>query len=70
MTRFEYPFDKTVEDEVYAYYTVEALCVDGNKIVLTNAQKVQVGPVEDMMLVFALTMLGYLLYRLYYYRSY
>lgn len=70
MTRFEYPFDKTVEDEVYAYYTVEALCADGNKIVLTNAQKVQVGPVEDMMLVFALTMLGYLLYRLYYYRSY
>lgn len=42
LTRFEYPFDKTVEEAVYAYYTVEALCADGNKAVLTDAKKVQV----------------------------
>ena len=69
LTRFEYPFDKTSKDDVYAYYSVEALCADGNKAVLTEAQKVKVGPVEDMMLILTLTMLGYLIYRLYSYRS-
>ena len=56
LTRFEYPFDKTSKEDVYAYYSVEA-------------QKVKVGPVEDMMLILTLTMLGYLIYRLYSYRS-
>jgi len=69
LTRFEYPFDKTSKEDVYAYYTVEALCTDGNKAVLTEAQKVKVGPVEDMMLILTLTMLGYLIYRLYSYRE-
>lgn len=69
LTRFEYPFDKTSKEGVYAYYTVEALCADGNKAVLTEAQKVKVGPVEDMMLILTLTMLGYLIYRLYSYRE-
>lgn len=69
LTRFEYPFDKTSKEDVYAYYTVEALCADGNKAVLTQAQKVKVGPVEDMMLILTLTMLGYLIYRLYSYRE-
>lgn len=69
LTRFEYPFDKTSKEDVYAYYTVEALCADGNKAVLTEAQKVKVGPVEDMMLILTLTMLGYLIYRLYSYRE-
>ena len=69
LTRFEYPFDKTSKEDVYAYYTVEALCADGNKTVLTEAQKVKVGPVEDMMLILTLTMLGYLIYRLYSYRE-
>lgn len=69
LTRFEYPFDKTSKEDVYAYYTVEALCADGNKAVLTEAQKVKVGPVEDMMLILILTMLGYLIYRLYSYRE-
>lgn len=69
LTRFEYPFDKTSKEDVYAYYTVEALCADGNKAVLTEAQKVKVGPVEDMMLILTLTMLGYLIYRLYSYRD-
>lgn len=69
LTRFEYPFDKASKEDVYAYYTVEALCADGNKAVLTEAQKVKVGPVEDMMLILTLTMLGYLIYRLYSYRE-
>ena len=69
LTRFEYPFDKTSKEDVYAYYTVEALCADGNKAVLTEAQKVKVGPVEDMMLILTLTMLGYLIYRLYSYHE-
>lgn len=40
--RFEYPFDTTAEEDIYAYYTVEALCSDGEKLVLTEAEKVKV----------------------------
>lgn len=67
LPRFEYPFDKTIEDERYAYYTVEAICADGERLVLTDAKKVQVGPLEDMMLILASTALVYLMYRLYNY---
>lgn len=68
--RYEYPFDKTVEEDVYAYYSVEAICTDGQKVEITHAKKVQVGPLEDMMLVLASTALLYLIYRVYTYRSY
>lgn len=68
--RFEYPFDKTVEEDIYAYYTVEAICTDGEKVELTHAKKVQVGPLEDMLLILAATALLYLIYRVYTYRTY
>lgn len=67
LSRFEYPFDKTLEYDQYAYYTVEALCTDGEKLVIANAQKVQVGPLEDMLLIISVTVLLYLLYRVYQY---
>lgn len=65
--RFEYPFDASAEENVYAYYSVEALCDDGTVLSVGDAKKVQVGPLEDMLLVFASTALFYLLYRLYHY---
>ncbi len=40
--RFEYPFDKTSEEDVYAYYRIEAVCSDGKNLVLTEAEKVKV----------------------------
>lgn len=65
--RFEYPFDKDSEEDIYAYYTVEAVCTDGKKVVVANAEKVQVGPLEDMLIIFAATVLLYLMYKLYRY---
>jgi len=41
-TRYEYPFDHSVEDNVYAYFWIEATCEDGNTVEITNAHKVQV----------------------------
>lgn len=67
LPRFEYPFDKTSEEAVYAYYTVEAICTDGASVMIADAKKVQVGPLEDMLLIFTSTALLYLLYRLYNY---
>jgi hypothetical protein len=28
LTRFEYPFDEDAKKEVYAYYSIEAICSD------------------------------------------
>lgn len=66
--RFEYPFDKTSKEDVYAYYSVEAVCQNGDKLVLTEAEKVKVGPLEDMLVILAATFLLYLMYKLYIYR--
>ncbi len=66
--RFEYPFDRTSEEDVYAYYSVEAVCSNGEKLVLTEAEKVKVGPLEDMLMILASTFLLYLMYKLYTYR--
>lgn len=66
--RFEYPFDKTSEEDVYAYYRIEAVCSDGKNLVLTEAEKVKVWPFEDMLMILAATFLLYLMYRLYTYR--
>lgn len=65
LPRFEYPFDKTLEYDQFAYYSVEAICKDGASLMITNAQKVQVGPLEDMLLIISATLLLYLLYRVY-----
>lgn len=40
--RFEYPFDKTSEEDIYAYYRIEAICSDAKNLVLTEAEKVKV----------------------------
>ena len=68
--RFEYPFDTTVTGEVYAYYHIEAICKDGEKLTLLSAEKVQVGPMEDLLLILAATLLIFFFYRLYTYNKY
>lgn len=68
LPRFEYPFDKTSEEDIYAYYSVEAICSDGERLILTEAEKVKVWPLEDIMLILSCTFLLYLMYRLYSYR--
>ena len=68
LTRFEYPFDNKAKEETYAYYTIEAICSDWAQVVVTEVNKVQVGPFEDMMLILVATVLLYLMYRVYTYR--
>ena len=31
--RYEYPFDNTAEEDIYAYYDVEAICNDGEQLI-------------------------------------
>ena len=68
MPRFEYPFDAKAKEETYAYYSIEAVCTDWRKMMVSEANKVQVWPFEDMMLILIATVLLYLMYRIYTYR--
>lgn len=67
IARFEYPFDTTVTGEQFAYYSIEAVCKDGSKAMLANAEKVQVGPMEDFLLILSATLLFFFAYRFYSY---
>lgn len=66
-TMFEYPFNKTSKKEEYAYYLVEAICKDGTNIKIDNAKKIQVWPVENILLFIIIALFGYCMYRLYKY---
>ncbi len=68
LPRFEYPFDAKAKEETYAYYSIEAVCTDWRKMMVSEANKVQVWPFEDMMLILIATVLLYLMYRIYTYR--
>ena len=41
-TRYEYPFDLTSEEDIFAYFRVDATCDDGRILELVSAKKVQV----------------------------
>ncbi|MDR2415126.1 MAG: hypothetical protein LBD75_00465 [Candidatus Peribacteria bacterium] len=66
-TRYEYPFDHSVEQNQYAYFRVEATCDDGQVLELTSAKKVQVGPTEDILMLICVSLLIYAGIRLYRY---
>ena len=40
-TKFEYPFNKNAKTEKYAYYVVQAICKDGNGVIVDNVKKVK-----------------------------
>lgn len=66
-TMFEYPFNKASKVNQYAYYLVEATCKDGSNLKIDNARKIQVGPVENVLLFIVVAMFGYCIYKLYKY---
>ena len=66
-TMFEYPFDKTSKKEIFAYYLVEATCKDGTSLKIDSAKRLQVGPVENILLFIVIALFGYCIYRLYKY---
>lgn len=63
-TRFQYLFNPDAEKDEYAYYQVEAICPDWKNVVVDEAQKVKVWPVENMLLVIVISIFVYSLYRL------
>ena len=64
-TKYEYPFDYTAEKEIYSYFWVEAVCSDNSVVPLSEAQRVQVWPTENILLVFLVSLLIYAGIRLY-----
>lgn len=66
-TRYEYPFDYTVKDPIYSSFWVEAVCSDNSVVPLANAQQVQVGPAENTLIIFLVSLLVYAGIRLYRY---
>jgi hypothetical protein len=63
--KFYYPFDNFATKNEYAYYIVEAECADGNSVKLDNVKKVQVWPVENMILFIVISLFFYSVYKLY-----
>lgn len=64
-TMFEYFFDKYAETDQYAYYQVQAICSDGSNVVVDQAQKVQVWPFENTILIVMITLFIYAIFKLY-----
>ncbi len=62
---FEYFFDKYAEKDQYAYYQVQAICSDGTSVLIDQAQKVQVWPFEDTLLIIIVSLFLYAVYKLY-----
>ena len=66
-TKFEYPFNKFSKKDEYAFYAIQALCKDGTELKIDNVKKVQVWPVENILLVIMFSIFAYSVYRLYQY---
>ncbi|MFA5748416.1 MAG: hypothetical protein WC872_04905 [Candidatus Absconditabacterales bacterium] len=65
--KFEYPFNKLSKKNEYAYYVVEAICKDGSSLKIDNVKKVQVGPMENLLLFVIVSLFVYSIYKLYIY---
>lgn len=65
--RFEYPFNKFSKTDEYAFYVVQAICKDGTELKIDNVKKVQVWPVENMLVILVFSIFFYSVYRLYQY---
>jgi hypothetical protein len=62
-TMFEYPFDPKASSDQYAWYAVQAVCVDGDTKILDSIKKVKVGPRETLivlLLVMSVLMYGFM----------
>ena len=58
-TSYEYPFDRTSEEDVFMYFWIVGICDDWEVLQLTWATKVQVWPAENFFLLVCLTLLVY-----------
>ena len=58
-TSYQYPFDKTSEEDKFAYFWIVWICDDWEELELTGATKVQVWPAENFFLLLCMTFLIY-----------
>lgn len=58
-TSYEYPFDRSSEEDQFAYFRIMGICDDGEELELSWATKVQVWPAENFFLLVCLTLLIY-----------
>ena len=58
-TSYQYPFDRTSEEDKFAYFRIVWICDDGEEMELTWATKVQVWPTENFFLLLCMTFLIY-----------
>ena len=63
-TRFQYLYNPDATTDEYAFYQVQALCPDWKTLVVDQAQKVKVWPMENILLVIIISIFIYSLYRL------
>lgn len=58
-TSYQYPFDRTSEEDKFAYFWIVWICDDWEELELTWATKVQVWPAENFFLLLCMTFLIY-----------
>ena len=58
-TSYEYPFDRSSEEDQFAYFRIMGICDDGEELELSWATKVQVWPAANFFLLVCLTLLIY-----------
>lgn len=66
-TQFEYPFDPNTKEEQFAYYAVQANCIDGSALMIDDVKKVKVWPVTNALIVILASMIVYAFVKLHEY---
>jgi len=62
--RFEYPFNNNTKTYLYAYYAVEAVCSDWNSVIVDEVKKVNVGPLDNFLVIVVIWLFVYAIYKL------
>lgn len=65
--QFAYPFNTQAQQDEYTYYSVVATCSDGKNLQIDNVKKVHTWPVSDMLILFFVSLIWYMLFRIYKY---
>jgi len=61
-TQFQYTFDRYAETETFAYYAIQAECDNWESLQVWSIEKVEVGPMDTILIVILTSLLIYLMY--------
>lgn len=67
VAQFSYPFNTEAQQDEYTYYSVVATCSDGKNLQIDNVKKVHTWPVSDILILFFVSLMWYMLFRIYKY---